>query len=134
MNQKNFFLIIALLLNLTLHGCNEKTEIENFDSEAWKADKNGCKQKRIEMMPRLEKLIFELKGLKEAQLQDVLGKADKTELYERGQRFLIYDISPDPTCNANYQGRQQDLILRLNALGIVSEANLQDYEEFDTNQ
>ena len=126
---------IALFTSFILIiSCSGKTELTNFDSKTWISDKKGCNLTRYEMMPRLEELIFELKGMKERQLQDALGKPDKTELYERGQRFLIYDVSPDKTCQSNYQGQQVDLILRLNALGIVSEANLQAYEDFDANQ
>lgn len=133
MNEKINRIVILSSFILTI-GCNGKTELTNFDSNTWIADKKGCDLTRYEMMPRLEELIFELKGMKERQLQGVLGKPDKTELYERGQRFLIYDVTPDQTCQSNYQGEQVDLILRLNALGIVSEANLQSYEDFDANQ
>lgn len=134
MNRKIFWILILTPLLLMNGGCRQKTVIEDFNSETWISDKKGCEQARYEMMPRLETLIYDLKGLKEAQLQDVLGKPDKTELYERGQRFLIYDVSPDESCTSNYQGQQVDLILRLNALGIVSEANLQSYDDFDANQ
>lgn len=131
MNHKT--VLFLAFISIQILGCGRNTEIANFDSEAWKSDKNGCEKARIQMMSRLEELIYELKGMEEAQLLKVLGKADKTELYERGQRFMIYDISPDETCQIDYQGQQIDLILRLNALGIVSEANLQSYADFNAD-
>jgi len=129
--MKGSALLIILLL---IFSCTKPTEIENFDSSTWKIDKNGCQQKRIKMISRLQEVQFELNGMKEASIKSVLGKPDKTELYERGQRFFIYDITPDPECIENYQGEEIDLILRLNALGIVSEANIQAYEEMNFNQ
>ena len=129
MKESSLFIFFILFF-----GCSKQAEIKNFDSTSWKNDKNGCQQERIKIIPRLQEVRYQLNGMKESRIKNILGKPDKTELYERGQRFFIYDITPDPTCEENYQGKEIDLILRLNALGIVSEANIQAYQEMKVNQ
>ena len=118
-------LSIVCFLALFALACSGRggAEITGFDNTSWKADPNGCKGQRLLLMNDLEGNLEQLKGLKNREVMQMLGKPDRNELYKRSQKFFIYYISTAEACE-NYDGDTSTVYLsiRFNALGLSNEA------------
>ena len=117
-------LIITLCLAILTASCSQETKFENFNSAKWKLDKMGCKKSRLDMLESLYEIQDQLRGLKHDEIIRLLGQPDATELYERGQRFYRYHISPSSKCAVQSESQVDQLEVRFNALGYVSEVNI----------
>jgi hypothetical protein len=116
--MKRFFVLFSLLL---LMACGKSLPaLENFDSEHWKNDRNGCEGKRKEMIQSIRDQKDKLLSLKETQIVNLLGRPDGNELYERNQKFYFYHLTASPTC-ASSDSVSLQLELRFTAMGIVNE-------------
>lgn len=120
---------IWLLIFACLSGtCTQVTSIDGLDTESWKADKNGCNERR----PGLEKSFLEnqdkLKGYSQEEIGKILGKPDEVDLYRRNQKFFIYHIAPGNPCEGvNIEGRPRSLYIRFSALNLSNEVFIRDY-------
>jgi hypothetical protein len=127
--RKWLVLMLIGLMSATIWvGCaNKKKKIrklENFNSEAWISDKNGCTGGRMELKDNLLKSKHFMRGLKADQIEEYLGKPDAQELYNRSQRYYIYFLEPGPKCQ-NSQENPQALFVRFSAVGIANEFTIQ---------
>ena len=113
---------IILFIGLVLAACSQPITINNFDQEAWIADKDGCNGTRKEIVILLEQNKDKILGKDQAQIKTLLGLPDMHEIYRRSQRFYIYSIEPGSSCK-NYKAdkTQANLTLRFNAMGRVHE-------------
>ena len=120
--------LIGLISVGTMVGCaNKKKKIrklENFNSEAWLTDKNGCSGARMELKDNLLKSKHFMRGLKADQIEEYLGRPDAQELYNRSQRYYIYFLEPGPKCE-NARENPQALFVRFSAVGIANEFTIQ---------
>lgn len=120
-------IIATHLLGLLLLGaCSVPDTLKDFDSDSWKSDRNGCDNKRAELVDDFELIRKELYGKKEYVVRNLLGKPDSEELMERSQRIYFYYIEPGDQCQQSDQRRTQmseanRLQVRLNSVGKVSE-------------
>ncbi len=114
------------MLLYAISGCGTVIEIEEFSSEIWKSDRNGCNGKRTEEIEALLGAKDQLLGKSEPEILSLLGRPDKNELYRRSQKFFIYYIDPSPACDAgSYKvNRAKYLSVRINAIGNISEIYL----------
>ncbi len=113
--------LFALLSFLLLFSCGKALpELDNFDTESWKADRNACLNKRLIMKDVLLDQKDKLLALKETQIVSLLGRPDNNELYERNQKFYYYYLTPAPTCGTTTITTVQ-LEIRFNALGYSKE-------------
>jgi hypothetical protein len=121
-------MLIGLMSATTWVGCaNKKKKIrklENFNSETWMSDKNGCTGARMELKDNLLKSKHFMRGLKTEQIEDYLGKPDAQDLRSRGQRYYIYFLDPGPKCE-NAREHPQALFVRFSAVGIANEFTIQ---------
>ncbi len=118
MLQRSSFILIIFLWA----GCSKPDPtLQNFDSEKWKADKNGCKGERKVMKASLESQRDKLLGLEELQLVEYLGRPDQNELSKRNQKFYFYFIDPSPICGNNVDSAAKKLTIRFNAMGLSKE-------------
>ena len=114
-------IILCLFL---LSSCNRKEKksdrLNQFNSEMWKEDKNGCTGNRLELKNELLALKHNMRGFKTGKIEDILGKPDAQELYDRSQRYYIYFLDPGPKCE-NALEKPQALFVRFSAVGIANE-------------
>ena len=111
-NRIAFFLILFTALS-----CGKPVPVlEGFDRELWKGDPYGCKGQRLQTESALKAGLEKIKGLKEMDVIELLGRADRNELYERNQKFYYYYIQGGPTCGGQ-ASTSRKLTIRLNAMG-----------------
>jgi len=103
---------------------NHSKEITGVDWDAWKADKNGCLEKRHAARRELESQKEQLKSLSEMDIVNLMGRPDQTELYKRNQKFYTYFIAGGPGCPKS-DTTTQKLIIRFNAMGLAKEVALE---------
>ncbi len=117
LQRNNFILLVILVI-----GCSKPSpSLQNFDTEKWKADKNGCSGDRKLLQASLELQRNELLGFEELQLVDFLGRPDQNELSTRNQKFYFYFIDPAPICGEKADSIAKKLTIRFTAMGISKE-------------
>lgn len=120
----NFSLVFLLFILFTQMGCSRKQKktirLQEFESELWIQDKNGCSGERMNLKDDLLSLKYNMRGLKTNDIEMYLGKPDAQELYDRSQRYYIYFIEPGPKCNSTVENPQA-LFIRFTAVGIANE-------------
>lgn len=129
------FLLCAMLV--FFQSCQEKVQIEGFDTQIWKADTKACQDKRLPLATLLFEQRAKLKNLSEMQIRAILGAPNQTELIERQQKQYIYFIkSHEKNCNEkNKNSRTPNqneaqaatadvLLIRFNAVQQVNEVVL----------
>lgn len=95
-------------------------ELENFDREVWRADRNGCNESRGAFHNSLMTQRDKLKGLSERDVVKVLGAPDRNDLSEHHEKFYYYFITPGPGCDS-VQAIGLSLVVRFNATGVSKE-------------
>lgn len=95
-------------------------ELEGIDRQAWKNDRNGCNNKRLEMKDAVLKERQKLLALDELQIIDLLGRPDRNELSKRNQKFYYYFLEPSDQC-AVHGDTPEKLSIRFNAMGLAKE-------------
>jgi hypothetical protein len=115
------FLLIFIIVFSSCSRKKKKTKrLQNFESEVWIADKNGCDGARLDMINQLLLLKYDMRGLKADEIELYLGKPDVQELYDRSQRYYVYFIEPGPKCPDSGENPQA-LFVRFSAVGIANE-------------
>lgn len=108
---------VSLLLLVVVIACSKPLPtLEGIDLHKWRNDKFGCAGDRQPMMATLTAQSDKLKGLKEMDVIELLGKPDENELYKRNQKFYNYYVSPGPDC-PEHKDLPDKLIIRFNAMG-----------------
>ena len=123
-------LLLFIVLLLATIGCNQSASVGNFDAESWKSDQNGCKEDRLKLYQSLLNNQDDLLGLNNRQIVKLLGMPERNELYQRNQKFFIYDLSPSSVCQTDYDGARLFLFIRFNAVGLSQEIFVQDQPNF----
>ncbi|WKV11545.1 hypothetical protein [Marivirga harenae] len=122
----NLSRIIAFAVLLFIVACGKLPELKNIDLKNWKDDKDGCLEYRIEVISDLLDQKEELKGLSQNEVIDLLGAADKHQLYERSQKFFIYYLEPNENCAKYSEGYVKALYIRFNSLDQAVDFNVQE--------
>ena len=90
MRQYARLLIFIPLIILVNASCNRKSKkaesLQQFNSEQWKNDKSGCAGERFILKDELLSLKHKMRGLKVNEIENLLGKPDAQELFNRSQR------------------------------------------------
>ncbi|WP_296619934.1 hypothetical protein [Marivirga sp.] len=118
--------IIPLAIFLFIIACTEIPELNNIDLKKWKEDKDACKEYRIEAVDDLLSQKEKLKGLSQNEIINLLGTADKHQLYERSQKFFIYYLNPNENCDQYTEGYVKALYIRFNSLDQAIDFNVQE--------
>jgi len=108
--------------------CQQAIDIDDFDESAFQEDKAGCKGQRQQMKNKVLELPQHLTGLTQQEIQATLGKADRQELSNRSQKYLIYYIEPSESCEGK-QPKQEPLTMyvRFNSIGKANEISFKNY-------
>ena len=117
-------LSIFLFCIIANSGCVRKKKkvvrLQEFSSELWIQDKNGCNGNRNSLKNQFLSLKHNMRGLKTGDIENILGKPDAQELYNRSQRYYIYFLEPGPKCEYAKENPQA-LFVRFSAVGIANE-------------
>lgn len=117
------------IISAILISCSSAVnDLPNFDEEAWISDPNGCAGQRLLMVENLVRAKDQLKGLNQNDINELLGKPDRHELYKRSQKFFYYQISPAEACKSEQPGEDIYLSIRFNATGLAKEVMVINYE------
>jgi len=106
--------------------CTETPKLDKVDSQKWKDDKNACKEYRIKVIEDLLSQKNKLRGLSQNEMIQLLGAADKHQLYERSQKFFIYYLEPNENCSQYTEGYLKALYIRFNSLDQAVDFNVQE--------
>lgn len=118
--MKNTFRFVIVIIILS--SCGKTVEIQDFESDLWKKDTNGCNGDRISIVETLLDQKDKLKGLNQTEIVEVIGKPDRNELYKRSQKFFEYQITPDKSCDVTNDLKENSyLSIRFNATGLAKE-------------
>ncbi|MDZ7604152.1 MAG: hypothetical protein U5K79_00870 [Cyclobacteriaceae bacterium] len=101
-------------------------KLQNFDSELWIADKNGCAGTRVASMENLLAAKHLMRGLQTNEIVELLGKPDAEELYDRSQKYYIYFMEPGPKCETPKE-KPRALYVRFSAVGLANEFVIQPF-------
>ena len=111
---------VVALLGIFIIGCQSKPIIEHFDVEAWQNDETGCNNVRGSLVETLMLQKEKLYGMGQEDIQDILGKPDRHELYSRNKKSFTYFVSPGPDCSTP-SDPQLKLIVRFDGIGRAKE-------------
>lgn len=117
--------ITLTLLFYILVSCSQIPELENIDLSKWKADQNGCDTYRDTVADELLNQKQKLRGLSQNEIIELLGTADKHQLYERSQKFFIYYLEPNENCAQHSNDYIKALYIRFNSLDQAIDFNIQ---------
>jgi hypothetical protein len=116
MNYKTSFLFLTSVFLIT--ACKPNVSIDGFDSDAWKADKNGCNNQRTALAEVLMTQKEELKKLDDDAIFHLLGTPERNHQHLRGKKNYIYFIQPGSQCsNDTTKSEGKKLIIEFDALG-----------------
>lgn len=120
--------ILFLTLFSLLSACSDAPEkIGNLDLKKWRGDRGGCNDARKALEGDLKAVEKELKGKFADGVGELLGRPDIQQLGERNTKFYVYFLEKGPQCE-NMQARSEarKVILKFNAVGLLSEITYQD--------
>ena len=102
---------------LFLIGCYSAPKIDGFDQQQWFNSLTECNDYRMLISDSIFKgSQSPLLTLSQNELQELLGKPDQHQLFNRNQKFFYYSLN----CDKTYQ-----LAVRFDALGRVKEVNIE---------
>lgn len=115
-----------LLFIVLFSSCSkELPELKGIDQTDWISDKNGCLNKRREMVQSVHREKEKLLSLTEMEVVSLLGKPDENELYIRNQKFYYYHLTPSTACRGSTDTISLRLIVRFNAIGLAKEVRIE---------
>ncbi len=126
--KPNYFTIIFIsICTSVLFSCSEPLEVKGFDVMSWKSDKMACNNTRADYEKTLMDAREQLIGATQEEIIQFLGRPERQELYNRGQKFYIYFLSPSPECYENVAppAPSRLLYVRFSAVNKVNEIFVQ---------
>lgn len=116
--KKTALLYMSLLGLFVLNSCNN-SKFENFDNQAWKSDKNGCKGLRKTLVQEVLKRKKEIYGFTELEVIKNFGKPDINDLLRRQQKIYHYHLNHSEACSND--SAILTLKMKFNAIDKVNE-------------
>jgi len=91
------FLVLFIFFIFTQTGCSRKkkktTRLQNFDSELWIQDKNGCTGERMILKNQLLSLKHNMRGFKSSEIELYLGKPDANYSLMAGMSAILHPMA-----------------------------------------
>ncbi|MEI7586169.1 MAG: hypothetical protein WCJ44_26075 [Runella sp.] len=121
--------ILLCTLHFTFYtfSCSSAPDrIGNLDLVKWRGDRGGCKEIRKTLMGDFRKIESEILGKPIDEIGELFGKPDIHQLGARNQKFYVYFLEKGVHCNdITQKSGAQKVILRFNAVGLLSEITFQ---------
>lgn len=89
------------------------------DLASFRRDSIGCQGLRAQLS--YDTLNSLMGGLDNDQVIALLGKPNRVDLRKRSQKFFVYFLEPGPQCADSTPGVPRALLVRFNAVNVVSE-------------
>ncbi|WP_373514071.1 hypothetical protein [Persicitalea sp.] len=116
----------AVLIGL-LTGCSSPPEkLGRLDLVKWRQDRSACESIRPTLVQDFKVEQANLMGKFADEVGQMLGKPDIHQLGSRNQKFYVYFLEKGPQCeDITQKSSAQKVILRFNAIGLLSEITYQ---------
>jgi len=118
---KSVFLLFIFPVALVFTSCGNTPNLKNFDSDAWKNDRNGCKGDRLKMWKSLKDQEDLIKGAGEMYLLPLLGRPDRTTLGSRNLRNYTYFVNSGNQCDTSKKSLGSSITIYFNATNLANE-------------
>jgi hypothetical protein len=107
--------------------CSSAPErVGGLDLVKWRSDRGGCKDVRKTMEGDFRKIESEILGKPIDEIGEMFGRPDIHQLGGRSQKFYVYFLEKGVHCNdITQKSPAQKVILRFNAVGLLSEITFQ---------
>ncbi len=118
------YVTLLFLTFLILQSCTTNPDTGNLDTDAWKKDRDGCMGKRAEVLDDFMAVKENFKNVTENEVRALLGLPDAINLYDRGQKFLIYHIDPSEKCDQTTD-QHRKIVIRISSIHTVKGITLE---------
>jgi hypothetical protein len=115
------FRILFTTSLVVLLACSQQSILTDFDSEKWQADTDGCNNQRGALAKDLINRKDKLTGLGQNEITELLGNADRHELYSRNKKAFVYFINGGPNCENQIGNQVSKLVIRFDGIGRAKE-------------
>lgn len=129
MKLANIFIAVSLaVISIGFAGCNNAPDqIGTLDLKTWRADRGACKNERTALVPSFKAEQHQLMGKFIDDIGKLLGRPDIHQLGERNLKYYVYFLEKGSQCeNGGEKSTAPKVILRFNAVGLLSEITYQD--------
>lgn len=119
--------ILSLFLLSFVFSCSSAPDkVGNLDLVKWRSDRGGCGDVRKGLEKEFVKIQSELLGKHIDDVGYMLGRPDIQQLGSRDQKFYVYFVEKGIHCtDITQKSASQKVILRFNAVGLLSEITFQ---------
>jgi len=118
-------LYVGICILIYCISCTQNPDI-NFNKERWIKDFNGCLGYRKDIYEEILNQKEKLLGVSSKKIIKTIGKPHINELYQRNQKFFVYQISNARSCETPVDSTELYLIIRFNALELATEIYIND--------
>ncbi|MFN8345139.1 MAG: hypothetical protein U0X91_09050 [Spirosomataceae bacterium] len=120
-------LLCTLYLALFTFSCTSAPDrIGTLDLVKWRSDRGGCKDVRKTMEADFRNIEKDILGKHIDEVGQMFGRPDIHQLGSRDQKFYVYFLGKGPHCSdITQKSEAQKVILRFNAVGLLSEITFQ---------
>jgi outer membrane protein assembly factor BamE (lipoprotein component of BamABCDE complex) len=129
MKITNIFIAVAIsLISIGFTGCNNTPDkLGTLDLKTWRTDRGACKNERTELVNSFKAEQHQLMGKFIDDIGKLLGRPDIHQLGERNLKYYVYFLEKGSQCqNGGEKSTASKVILRFNAVGLLSEITYQD--------
>lgn len=121
------FTFYILFITVYTFSCSSPPDrIGNLDLAKWRSDRGGCKGVRKTMEGDFRKIESEILGKPIDEIGEMFGRPDIHQLGGRSQKFYVYFWEKGVHCDdITQKSSAQKVILRFNAVGLLSEITFQ---------
>ncbi len=120
-------ILLTALIGFIASCSSAPDKLGNLDLTKWRGDRGGCNDVRKGLEGDFKSVEKELKGKFADTIGELLGRPDIHQLGERNTKFYVYYLSKGPQCeNMQAKSASRKVILKFNAVGLLSEITYQD--------
>ncbi|MCF0072672.1 hypothetical protein LZD49_19485 [Dyadobacter sp. CY261] len=119
--------LLTTLIGIVAACSSTPDKLGNLDLKKWRGDRGGCDDARKALEADFKSVEKELKGKFADTIGELLGRPDIQQLGERNIKFYVYFLEKGPQCeNMQAKSDSRKVILKFNAVGLLSEITYQD--------
>lgn len=125
-NRMSFFGILFCFLVMMSSCTKAPDSLGTLDLKKWRNDRNACKGERATLEEDFKAIQEQLMGKFADEVGTILGRPDIHQLGARNQKYYVYFLEKGRQCeDIKYKSSAKKVVLRFNALGLLSEVTYQ---------